>query len=182
MTNLPDVLLLFIQLHVSAFMLTNNCYQKQNYGSLIFGKKNIFEGLTRSILFIMQSEWINYGLVVLKCVSSLLPFSRKVFQRNMSLMRSPKSVSSPQYSSAGCLLTLHHSEKPDHEEVCEFRPYTCPCPGATCKWHGSLEAVMPHLMHAHKSITTLQVSTRTFSLHHWVISCIVIVSILACLC
>ncbi|KAG7224690.1 hypothetical protein INR49_011487 [Caranx melampygus] len=28
--------------------------------------------------------------------------------------------------------------------------------GATCKWHGSLEAVMPHLMHAHKSITTLQ--------------------------
>lgn len=67
----------------------------------------------------------------------------------------------PQYSSAGCLLTLHHSEKPDHEEVCEFRPYTCPCPGATCKWHGSLEAVMPHLMHAHKSITTLQVSTDT---------------------
>ncbi|KAJ3589114.1 hypothetical protein NHX12_009962 [Muraenolepis orangiensis] len=47
-------------------------------------------------------------------------------------------------------------EKPEHEEVCEFRPYTCPCPGATCKWHGSLEAVMPHLMHAHKSITTLQ--------------------------
>lgn len=64
-----------------------------------------------------------------------------------------------QYSSAGCLLNLHHSEKPEHEEVCEFRPYTCPCPGATCKWHGSLEAVMPHLMHAHKSITTLQVST-----------------------
>ncbi|XP_059913450.1 E3 ubiquitin-protein ligase Siah2 isoform X3 [Gadus macrocephalus] len=61
-----------------------------------------------------------------------------------------------QYSSAGCGLSLHHSEKPEHEEVCEFRPYTCPCPGATCKWHGSLEAVMPHLMHTHKSITTLQ--------------------------
>lgn len=69
----------------------------------------------------------------------------------------------PQYSPAGCLLSLHHSEKPDHEEVCEFRPYTCPCPGATCKWHGSLDAVMPHLMHAHKSITTLQVRTRTFT-------------------
>ncbi|KAM8742732.1 E3 ubiquitin-protein ligase Siah2 isoform 2-T2 [Acanthopagrus schlegelii] len=67
-----------------------------------------------------------------------------------------KPLQGSQYSSAGCLLTLHHSEKPDHEEVCEFRPYTCPCPGATCKWHGSLEAVMPHLMHAHKSITTLQ--------------------------
>lgn len=63
---------------------------------------------------------------------------------------------SQQYASAGCLLSLHHSEKPEHEEVCEFRPYTCPCPGASCKWQGSLEAVMPHLMHAHKSITTLQ--------------------------
>lgn len=68
-----------------------------------------------------------------------------------------------QYLSAGCPLTLHHSEKPDHEEVCEFRPYTCPCPGATCKWHGSLEAVMPHLMHAHKSITTLQVGTASLA-------------------
>ncbi|XP_029374974.1 E3 ubiquitin-protein ligase Siah2 isoform X2 [Echeneis naucrates] len=67
-----------------------------------------------------------------------------------------KPLLSSQFSSAGCLLSLHHSEKPDHEEVCEFRPYTCPCPGATCKWHGSLEAVMPHLMHVHKSITTLQ--------------------------
>ncbi|CAB1439757.1 unnamed protein product [Pleuronectes platessa] len=60
------------------------------------------------------------------------------------------------FLSAGCLLSLHHTEKPDHEEVCGFRPFTCPCPGATCKWLGSLEAVMPHLMHAHKSITTLQ--------------------------
>ncbi|XP_035846729.1 E3 ubiquitin-protein ligase Siah2 isoform X2 [Sander lucioperca] len=67
-----------------------------------------------------------------------------------------KPLPGNQYSSAGCGLSLHHTEKPDHEEVCEFRPYTCPCPGATCKWHGSLEAVMPHLMHAHKSITTLQ--------------------------
>ncbi|KAG8437330.1 hypothetical protein GDO86_008145 [Hymenochirus boettgeri] len=45
----------------------------------------------------------------------------------------------------------------DHEELCEFRPYSCPCPGASCKWQGSLDAVMPHLMHHHKSITTLQV-------------------------
>ncbi|TRY57121.1 hypothetical protein DNTS_023997 [Danionella cerebrum] len=67
-----------------------------------------------------------------------------------------KPLPGSKYASAGCLLSLHHSEKPDHEEVCEFRPYTCPCPGASCKWQGSLEAVMPHLMHAHKSITTLQ--------------------------
>nr|XP_020443031.1 E3 ubiquitin-protein ligase Siah2-like isoform X2 [Monopterus albus] len=67
-----------------------------------------------------------------------------------------KPLPGSQYSSAGCPLSLHHTEKPDHEEVCEFRSYTCPCPGATCKWHGSLEAVIPHLVHAHKSITTLQ--------------------------
>ena len=40
-----------------------------------------------------------------------------------------------------------------------FRPYTCPCPGASCKWQGSLEQVMPHLMQSHKSITTLQGET-----------------------
>ena len=32
----------------------------------------------------------------------------------------------------------------------------CPCPGASCKWQGSLENVMQHLWLAHKSITTLQ--------------------------
>lgn len=37
-----------------------------------------------------------------------------------------------------------------------IRPYICPCPGASCKWQGSLEQVMPHLMQSHKSITTLQ--------------------------
>ncbi len=34
----------------------------------------------------------------------------------------------------------------EHEETCEFRPYSCPCPGASCKWQGSLEQVMAHLM------------------------------------
>nr|XP_006116003.1 E3 ubiquitin-protein ligase SIAH2 isoform X1 [Pelodiscus sinensis] len=61
-----------------------------------------------------------------------------------------------EYATTGCSLTLHHTEKPEHEDICEYRPYSCPCPGASCKWQGSLEAVMSHLMHAHKSITTLQ--------------------------
>ncbi|KAG7161122.1 E3 ubiquitin-protein ligase Siah1-like [Homarus americanus] len=47
-------------------------------------------------------------------------------------------------------------DKTEHEDTCEFRPYLCPCPGASCKWQGSLEQVMPHLMSVHKSITTLQ--------------------------
>lgn len=40
------------------------------------------------------------------------------------------------------------------------RPYCCPCPGASCKWQGNLDAVMPHLMKVHKSITTLQGISR----------------------
>ncbi|KAM9451028.1 E3 ubiquitin-protein ligase Siah2 [Clarias gariepinus] len=77
--------------------------------------------------------------------------------RNLAMEKVASTLPFPcKYASAGCMLSLHHSEKPEHEEVCEFRPYTCPCPGASCKWQGSLEAVMPHLMHAHKSITTLQ--------------------------
>ena len=56
----------------------------------------------------------------------------------------------------GCAASLLHTEKADHEETCEFRPYSCPCPGASCKWQGALEQVMSHLMQVHKSITTLQ--------------------------
>ncbi|XP_032431518.1 E3 ubiquitin-protein ligase Siah2 [Xiphophorus hellerii] len=77
--------------------------------------------------------------------------------RNLAMEKVASTLPFPcKYSGSGCLLVLHHSQKADHEELCEFRPYTCPCPGATCKWAGPLEAVMPHLMHTHKSITTLQ--------------------------
>ncbi|XP_056420918.1 E3 ubiquitin-protein ligase SIAH2 isoform X3 [Hyla sarda] len=88
----------------------------------------------------------------------------KAFQ-NLTIEGLQKGSSNPyriefggrfQYASTGCSLSLHHTEKPEHEDVCEYRPYSCPCPGASCKWQGSLEAVMPHLTHAHKSITTLQ--------------------------
>ncbi|KJH52664.1 seven in absentia protein [Dictyocaulus viviparus] len=36
------------------------------------------------------------------------------------------------------------------------KPYSCPCPGAACKWQGALNDVMDHLKKVHKSITTLQ--------------------------
>ena len=29
----------------------------------------------------------------------------------------------------------------EHEKTCDYRPYQCPCPGASCKWQGSLEQV-----------------------------------------
>ena len=59
------------------------------------------------------------------------------------------------YNNVGCGATMLHTEKSEHEDICEFRPYTCPCPGASCKWQGSLEHVMPHLVQVHRSITTL---------------------------
>ncbi|XP_060566537.1 E3 ubiquitin-protein ligase SIAH1A-like [Ruditapes philippinarum] len=77
--------------------------------------------------------------------------------RNLAMEKVAATVNFPcKYANNGCQTTLLHSEKPEHEETCEYRPYCCPCPGASCKWQGGLEQVMPHLMSSHKSITTLQ--------------------------
>ncbi|KAF6767919.1 hypothetical protein AHF37_10226 [Paragonimus kellicotti] len=77
--------------------------------------------------------------------------------RNLAMEKLASSVMFPcKYSTSGCPETFHYTSKGDHEAVCEYRPYDCPCPGASCKWLGELEQVMPHLMHHHKSITTLQ--------------------------
>uniref|UniRef100_A0A0K2UNP8 E3 ubiquitin-protein ligase n=1 Tax=Lepeophtheirus salmonis TaxID=72036 RepID=A0A0K2UNP8_LEPSM len=77
--------------------------------------------------------------------------------RNLAMEKVASTVMFPcKYQSSGCGASLLHNDKLDHEETCEFRPYSCPCPGASCKWQGSLEQVMSHLMQIHKSITTLQ--------------------------
>lgn len=77
--------------------------------------------------------------------------------RNLAMEKVANTVFFPcKYSLTGCTALLSHSDKPEHEEACEFRPYLCPCPGASCKWQGSLDQVMAHLVHSHKSITTLQ--------------------------
>lgn len=77
--------------------------------------------------------------------------------RNLAMEKVASTVHFPcKYSTSGCTVTLLHTNKTDHEDACEFRPYACPCPGALCKWQGALEHVMPHLMSVHKSITTLQ--------------------------
>ena len=61
-----------------------------------------------------------------------------------------------------------------------YRPYCCPCPGASCKWQGNLEQVMPHLMQQHKSITTLQGLYFATQLNHviqkWTVNVILIMS------
>lgn len=38
------------------------------------------------------------------------------------------------HKSTGCRMSLGLNEKAEHEEICEFRPYSCPCPGASCSW------------------------------------------------
>lgn len=85
----------------------------------------------------------------------ILPFLGNI--RNLAMEKVASTIMFPcKYSSSGCSLSLLHTEKVEHEELCEWRPYTCPCPGASCKWQGGLEQVMAHLMMSHKSITTLQ--------------------------
>ncbi|CAF1683245.1 unnamed protein product, partial [Adineta ricciae] len=88
-----------------------------------------------------------------KCYSSLCQGNI----RNLGMEKVADTILFPcKYQSNGCTTNLMHKHKLEHEESCDFRPYMCPCPGASCKWQGSLESVMQHLWLAHKSITTLQ--------------------------
>lgn len=77
--------------------------------------------------------------------------------RNLAMEKVAETVKFPcKYASSGCILRMLHNEKRCHEEVCEYRPYSCPCPGTSCKWQGMLDSVLDHLLTVHKTITTLQ--------------------------
>ncbi|CDS42403.1 e3 ubiquitin protein ligase siah1 [Echinococcus multilocularis] len=77
--------------------------------------------------------------------------------RNLAMEKLAASILFPcKYALTGCAETFHYTVKAEHESVCEHRPYSCPCPGTSCKWLGQLDQVMPHLLQSHKSITTLQ--------------------------
>ncbi|XP_074593801.1 E3 ubiquitin-protein ligase SIAH1-like [Brevipalpus obovatus] len=89
------------------------------------------------------------------CPTCRIPISSNI--RNLQMEKLAMNLLFPcKYSSAGCVLNLTCTDKPDHEDSCEFKSYSCPCPGSNCKWSGPLNKVMHHLMHQHKSITTLQ--------------------------
>ena len=76
--------------------------------------------------------------------------------RNIAMDKVAETVLFPcKHAGSGCLKRFLHMEKRQHEEVCEYRPYACPCPGTSCKWLGHLHAVLDHLLTAHKTITTL---------------------------
>ncbi|CAH1153816.1 unnamed protein product [Phaedon cochleariae] len=76
--------------------------------------------------------------------------------RNLAMEKVASNLMFPcKHKSTGCRMSLGLNDKAEHEEICEFRPYSCPCPGASCSWQGQLDKVMVHLQHAHKNITTL---------------------------
>ncbi|CAI9180798.1 unnamed protein product [Rangifer tarandus platyrhynchus] len=77
--------------------------------------------------------------------------------RNLAMEKVAVSVLFPcKYATFGCEITMPPTEKADHEKHCEFRPCCCPCPGTSCGWQGSVNAVVPHLMQKHESIITLE--------------------------
>ena len=70
--------------------------------------------------------------------------------RNLAMEKVAETVKFPcKYASSGCTLRLLHNEKRTHEEVCEHRPYMCPCPGTSCKWQGPLDSVLEDLLTSH---------------------------------
>lgn len=55
--------------------------------------------------------------------------------RNLSMEKIAYSLKFPcKYTSYGCKESMSHENKLEHEDICEFRMYNCPCPGASCKW------------------------------------------------
>lgn len=78
--------------------------------------------------------------------------------RNRAMEQLASTISFPcKYKSNGCLDCFDYKTKIIHEDVCEMRPYLCPCPGSSCrKPCATLKDVLNHLQTAHTSITTLQ--------------------------
>lgn len=55
--------------------------------------------------------------------------------RNLAMEKVANNLIFPcKHNQTGCRMSLGPSEKTKHEEICEFRPYSCPCPGSSCSW------------------------------------------------
>ncbi|XP_004711279.3 E3 ubiquitin-protein ligase SIAH1-like [Echinops telfairi] len=77
--------------------------------------------------------------------------------RNLALEKVADLVQFPcKYAVWGCERILAYTEKADHQVNCEFRCYSCPFPGDSCKWMGLMNAAVPHLMDQHRMVTTQQ--------------------------
>lgn len=74
--------------------------------------------------------------------------------RNLAMEKMARELKfNCKYSSDGCTASTPYEQANDHTGKCEFRPYSCPCPGETCKWEGSLQSIMNHITISHNAIT-----------------------------
>jgi E3 ubiquitin-protein ligase SIAH1 len=82
---------------------------------------------------------------------------------NLVVEKIASSVMLPcNYTASGCAASLLLTERKTHEETCAFRPYYCPLPNTSCKWQGSLEEVVPHLVMYHKLVKCLEFEDHNF--------------------
>lgn len=62
------------------------------------------------------------------CPTCRVPIGSNI--RNLPMEKLASTMSFPcKYNQSGCAAQLLYTEKPDHEDSCEFKPYSCPCPG-----------------------------------------------------
>lgn len=74
--------------------------------------------------------------------------------RNLAMEKMAKEINFYcKYSYDGCTASLPYEQANEHPGKCEYRPYSCPCPGRSCKWEGSLESIMNHITISHNGIT-----------------------------
>ena len=75
--------------------------------------------------------------------------------RNLVMEKMASTIASPcKFSSFGCRATILNTDKMQHEEDCQYRPYPCPYAYSTvkCQWQGSLKEFGPHQRDQHDLI------------------------------
>ena len=102
--------------------------------------------------------------------------------RNLVMEKMASTIAFPcKFSSSGCRATILNTDKMQHEEDCQYRPYPCPYAYTTdkCQWQGSLEEFGPHQHFQHDQniykgetgckrihIRYLRDTLQTFITHH----------------
>lgn len=62
------------------------------------------------------------------CPTCRVPIASNI--RNLPMEKLASTMMFPcKYCTSGCAAQLIYTEKPDHEDSCEYKPYSCPCPG-----------------------------------------------------
>lgn len=71
------------------------------------------------------------------CPTCRVPIANNI--RNLPMEKLAVTMMFPcKYSSSGCSTSLLYTDKIEHEESCEFKPYQCPCPGLYSFFHDAI--------------------------------------------